>query len=526
MVGNGKRNVLRISEAIIIVLALFVFFLISKPFTVLDTAYISAKITGCDYEKSFCSAVPRKGLSRVSEKVWVLEPDTWNTIDEDNNFLRKLFYASWGLEELEKHEYWDRGRLRGWKDMYPSACEPKESYTGSKLAMIILKDIGVWRKEMESVCDYRIGCGGDNTCGVRNVRFEREEQNYPCPTYVYSYEFVPNKGGCYWADMWEEYICRKALSYKRSPIGSCGRYCIDICECQCETTLSRCLSYLKWTRREVKIKPEYHEFNVEKLKENPKTREMIEKYGEIKIFKPEWKEYRWIWSWWVRPDYDVDADLANRGWFKDFLNDKLCWVEVETVRGNLTIYGKTKLHEGKRLFCYLNVDYATLNGIKTDENTIGELTRRGEEKFPGIKIYFNFSATEFPELPVCYEGQERCDGLDVLKCIDGKWQKVGKVKGKCGVECINGSKCVGYDYYECKEYKWVLVESKASKCGFVCETGEEKCVGYDYYVCVKNEWKLIESKSKKCGYSFFVAIKEFLNKILEFIKGLFKWTKS
>ena len=72
-------------------------------------------------------------------------------------------------------------------------------------------------------------------------------------------------------------------------------------------------------------------------------------------------------------------------------------------------------------------------------------------------------------------------------------------------ECTEGeTKCVGYDLYKCINGKWQLVESNSEQCGYVppeCTEGETKCVGYDLYKCINGKWQLVERNSTQCGYT-------------------------
>lgn len=78
--------------------------------------------------------------------------------------------------------------------------------------------------------------------------------------------------------------------------------------------------------------------------------------------------------------------------------------------------------------------------------------------------------------------EESCDGKDYLKCsrnklgdfIDG-WDNLGRVIGKCGVECTVGQeKCEGTSYSVCEDSSYVNKGNTVGKCGVVCNT-ENTC---------------------------------------------------
>ena len=79
-------------------------------------------------------------------------------------------------------------------------------------------------------------------------------------------------------------------------------------------------------------------------------------------------------------------------------------------------------------------------------------------------------------------------------------------KGTLGymIPCTEGeTKCVGYDLYKCIGGKWQLVERNSEQCGYVppeCIEGATKCVGYDLYKCIGGKWQLVERNSEQCGY--------------------------
>jgi len=127
----------------------------------------------------------------------------------------------------------------------------------------------------------------------------------------------------------------------------------------------------------------------------------------------------------------------------------------------------------------------------------------------------------------CDSGEEMCVSYDSYSCSNYKWINKGKIKGKCGVECLSESDCgndgyVGskfcsgdnvvqnYRDYSCFDYRCEYSETTKilEQCDYmcsegvcivkVCDEGETKCVGDDLMVCTKNQFVLKETCKKGC----------------------------
>lgn len=69
--------------------------------------------------------------------------------------------------------------------------------------------------------------------------------------------------------------------------------------------------------------------------------------------------------------------------------------------------------------------------------------------------------------------------------------------------CNEGdTKCVGYSLYKCVNNQWELVEYNSPQCGYVppCLEGQTKCDGYTLYQCINGQWQLVQENSPECGY--------------------------
>jgi len=92
----------------------------------------------------------------------------------------------------------------------------------------------------------------------------------------------------------------------------------------------------------------------------------------------------------------------------------------------------------------------------------------------------------------CFKGDEKCEGFDYYVCSNYKWEKKGKIIGKCGVECLRDTDCGGTvvsdnycykgDVYRdvtrnlCQNYKCIQQTERelVEKCKYGCENG--KCI--------------------------------------------------
>lgn len=77
----------------------------------------------------------------------------------------------------------------------------------------------------------------------------------------------------------------------------------------------------------------------------------------------------------------------------------------------------------------------------------------------------------------------------------------------CGVTppvCTNGeTKCIGLDLYKCINNQWQVIDRNAPECeGAVppCIEGETKCIGTDLYQCIDEHWHIVDRDSPQCGY--------------------------
>ena len=110
------------------------------------------------------------------------------------------------------------------------------------------------------------------------------------------------------------------------------------------------------------------------------------------------------------------------------------------------------------------------------------------------------------------EGDTKCVGYNLYKCINGEWvlqQTNSSICGYAPPECIeNNTKCVGNDLYKCVNSKWGLYQANSSTCNLcknvICA---DVCVGYDLYTqkcqpstgaCVVDTIK--QNNSSVCGY--------------------------
>jgi len=101
-----------------------------------------------------------------------------------------------------------------------------------------------------------------------------------------------------------------------------------------------------------------------------------------------------------------------------------------------------------------------------------------------------FTEWECRRESVCENGEEKCDGLKLQKCISygdfSDWFTYADLEvGECGVECLEGeTKCDGTIYITCENNKLEISGEVIGKCGVEEEEIEEEFM--DYYRFLDN----------------------------------------
>jgi len=163
--------------------------------------------------------------------------------------------------------------------------------------------------------------------------------------------------------------------------------------------------------------------------------------------------------------------------YLDIEKNSYCTVEGKTLDGKSFIYVGDVFYEAGTFKCRIGA-----SGFKA----------KGDS---GIVVIYLMK-----EKPECVDGDEKCEGKYNYVCENGKWVNKGLIKGKCGVECVEGE----IRYHICPD------GSKVEWCS--CVNGE--------FSCIENPEKMCEISPPPVPTPIW---KKIIVKILDWIIGLFDY---